>query len=150
MQRHLRDACYIHTRLYIHLICCGFLSVFGMDDTKTKVWMPLLPLSVIPVYRLFNSTCLRISFSHSFRQVPVYLSQRPVLANRQLRLPNKTSKKTQTKKKKPLQNLFFRHIEFLKNIMYYLFTQSNPSTYIPISMAWAQLHAMQSRKHALK
>lgn len=142
-ERHLL---YTHTCLYIHLICCGFLSVFGMDDTKTKVWMPLLPLSVIPVYRLFNSTCLRISFSHSFLQVPVCLSQRPMLANRQLRLPNKTSKNT----KKPSPKHIFRHFEFLKNIMYYLFAQSNPSTYIPISMAWAQLHAMQSWKHALK
>lgn len=146
MQRHLRDTCYIHTR------ACIYIS-FVVVSYQCLEWMTQRPrseclcfLSVIPVYRLFNSTCLRISFSHSFLQVPMCLSQRPMLANRQLRLPNKTSKNT----KKPSPKHIFRHFEFLKNIMYYLFAQSNPSTYIPISMAWAQLHAMQSWKHALK
>lgn len=137
MQRHLRDTCYIHTRLYIHIsfVVVSYQCLEWITQRPRSECLCFLCLSFL-FNRLFNSTCLRISFSHSFLQVPVCLSQKPVLTNRQLRLPNKTSKNTnkkQTKKTSPKH--IFRHFEFLKNIMYYSFAQSNPSTYTPISMA---------------
>lgn len=143
-ERHLL---YTHTRacIYISFVVVSYQCLEWMTQRPRSECLCFLCLSFLYTGYLTAPALGSVSATVSSKSPCVYHKD-PCLPTVSLGYQTRLQK-TQ---KKPSPKHIFRHFEFLKNIMYYLFAQSNPSTYIPISMAWAQLHAMQSWKHALK
>lgn len=139
----------IYTRacIYISFVVVSYQCLEWMTQRPKSECLCFLCLSFLYTGYLTAPALGSVSATVSSKSPCVYHKD-PCLPTVSLGYQTRLQK---TQKKKNLSpKHIFRHFEFLKNIMYYLFAQSNPSTYIPISMAWAQLHAMQSWKHALK
>lgn len=136
MQRHLRDTCYIHTRLYIHIsfVVVSYQCLEWITQRPRSECLCFLCLSFLYTGYLTAPALGSVSATVSSKSPCVY-HKNPCLPTVSLGYQTRLQK-TQTKnKKKTSPKHIFRHFEFLKNIMYYSFAQSNPSTYTPISMA---------------